>query len=359
MGFVRCTASRYKFGAHVSGAGGISNSVVNAHRIGCNAFAMFLKSPKQWVSKAYSAEEIKRFHDNCEELGYNPRTDVLPHGLYFINLANPDREKAEKAYGAFLDDLQRCEQLGIGLYNFHPGSALKGEYDAQLRQLAMYINRAISETKFVKIVLENMAGHGNIIGSKLEDLRTVIDLVEQKDRVGVCVDTCHTFAAGYDIRSRAAFDSFWDKFRTTLGMQYLASMHINDSKAPLAANADRHELLGQGFLGLEAFRLIARSDFLQNIPIILETPQKEDDGYGEEIKMLEWLEGVDDEAALQQEYKDKCAELQQRGAKSRQEFAAKFEKKKAKAEKATGSRKRAAGQADIVSQMGRKAARKG
>lgn len=326
MSFIRSTTSKFKFGAHVSGAGGISNSVSNANAIGCNSFAMFLKSPRQWVSKPYPEKEISKFKENCEKFNYNPLTDILPHGSYFINLANPDQEKAEKAYGAFIDDLIRCEQLGIGHYNFHPGSSLDGDHQEQLKQLAKYINKAIKETSFVNIVLENMAGHGNLIGSDLHDLQIVIDMVEDKTRVGVCVDTCHTYAAGYDISSQESFDRFWKEFDEIVGMKYLKAIHLNDSKAPFAANADRHELLGQGYLGLAFFNIIAHSEFLQGIPIVLETPQKDDNGYGEEIKLLEWLENLQKQEN-DKEYVEKCATLSKLGEKSRKEFQAKLDKK--------------------------------
>ncbi|CDO92322.1 unnamed protein product [Kluyveromyces dobzhanskii CBS 2104] len=341
MSFVRSTSSKYKFGAHVSGAGGISKSVSNAYAIGCNSFAMFLKSPRQWNSKPYPEPEIAKFAKNCAELSYDPKTDILPHGSYFINLANPDQEKAEKAYDAFLDDLVRCEQLGIGHYNFHPGSSLDGDHESQLKQLAGYINKAITSTKFVNIVLENMAGHGNLIGSSLEDLRSVIDMVEDKSRVGVCVDTCHTYAAGYDISTKETFDKFWKNFDSIIGLQYLKAIHLNDSKAPLAANADRHEILGQGFLGLEVFKIIAHTDFLQGIPIVLETPHKEDAGYGDEIKLLEWLETVEDgKDTEQKEYNEKSSQLNKLGEKSRKEFQTKFDKKKQSSKTPTASKRK-------------------
>ncbi|SCU92353.1 LAFA_0F09758g1_1 [Lachancea sp. 'fantastica'] len=327
--FARCTTSKYKFGAHISTAGGISNSVTNAFNIGCNAFAMFLKSPRRWVSPDYSSEEIEKFKKNCEELGYNPLVDILPHGQYFINLANPELEKAEKSYESFLDDLQRCEQLGIGLYNFHPGSSLKADHEKQLHQLAGYINKAHAATGFVKIVLENMAGTGSLVGSDLADLRKVIDLVDDKSRIGVCVDTCHTFAAGYDISTESAFDAFWADFDKTVGFKYLSAVHLNDSKAPLAANRDLHEKLGEGFLGLTVFKLVAKAEFLQGIPIVLETPQPSDDGYGEEIKLLEWLENYDS-AKDKSEFDEKTESLQSMGAKSRNDQLAKFDKKTAK-----------------------------
>ncbi|QLL30571.1 hypothetical protein HG536_0A03890 [Torulaspora globosa] len=325
--FVRSTTSKYRFGGHVSTAGGISNSVTNAFNIGCNSFAMFLKSPRKWVSPQYTEDEIQKFKDNCKQYGYNPLTDVLPHGQYFINLANPDLEKAEKAYDSLIDDLRRCEQLGVGLYNLHPGSSLKADHQVQLKQLAKYLNKALKETQFVKIVLENMAGTGDLVGSNLEDLRAVIEMIDDKDRIGVCIDTCHAFAAGYDIRTEECFDKFWKLFDETVGLQYLKAIHLNDSKVPLGANRDLHELLGQGFLGLEVFRLIAHSEHLVNIPIILETPQPEPEGYGREIKVLEWLEGKEKD---DKEVISKNEALQKQGSKSRQEHEQKFATKQKK-----------------------------
>lgn len=326
--FVRSTTSKYKFGAHISGAGGISNSVSNAFGIGCNSFAMFLKSPRKWVSPQYTEEEIQKFKDNCKQYNYNPLTDVLPHGQYFINLANPDIEKAEKAYASLIDDLNRCEQLGVGLYNLHPGSSLKADHQVQLKQLANYLNKALKETKFVKIVLENMAGTGSLVGSDLQDLHEVIELIEDKSRIGVCIDTCHTYAAGYDISTKESFEKFWKMFDETIGFKYLSAIHLNDSKAPLGANRDLHELLGEGFLGLEVFRLIAHSDHLVDIPIILETPQPKEEGYGEEIKLLEWLE---DKSEDDKEVIEKNDKLQAKGAKSRKEHEEKFATKQKKA----------------------------
>lgn len=285
------------------------------------------------MSPPISAEEIDKFKLLCEEHGYDPRTDVLPHGSYFINLANPDPEKEEKAFDGFLDDLHRCEQLNIGLYNFHPGSSLDGDHREALERLAKNINRAIKETSFVKIVIENMAGHGNLIGSNLQDIRDVIDIVEDKLRVGVCVDTCHTFAAGYDISTEEKFEAFWKEFDNIVGAEFLSAIHLNDSKAPLGANRDLHQFLGQGFLGLEAFRVVANSPRLHNIPIILETPVGNDDSYyGEEIKLLELLE---DKTIDDTEFVEKKEKLSKLGAKERSEHEKKFETKKAKTAKKT------------------------
>ncbi|KAG7665757.1 APN1 [[Candida] subhashii] len=329
--YERNTSSKFKFGAHVGMSGGISKAVTNAMDIGANSFALFLKSPRRWISPDIKPEEIEKFKQLCDKYGYDPRKDVLPHGSYFINLGNPDPTKEEQAYGSFLDDLKRCESLNIGLYNFHPGSNLDSDHKLALERLAKNINRAIKETKFVKIVIENMAGHGNLIGSNLQDIRDVIDMVEDKSRVGVCLDTCHSFAAGYDISDESKFNKFLSQFDEIVGPEYLSAIHLNDSKAPLGANRDLHQKLGLGFLGLEVFRVIANCERLQNIPIILETPVEDDDSvYGEEIKLLEWLE---DKSIDDKEYITKRDELFKLGAKERDEQLKKYEAKVSKATK--------------------------
>lgn len=345
--YARNRESKFKFGAHVAMAGGISKALTNAMNIGANSFALFLKSPRKWVSPDIKDDEVAKFAELCKEYGYNPRTDILPHGSYFINLANPDAEKEEKAYGSFLDDLKRCEKLNIGLYNFHPGSSLDGDHKEALKRLADNINRAIKDTSFVKIVIENMAGHGNLIGSDLQDIRDVIDMVEDKSRVGVCIDTCHTFAAGYDISDQEKFDEFFKKFEEIIGWEYLSAIHLNDSKAPLGANRDLHQKLGYGFLGLEVFRIIANYPKLANIPIVLETPVGNDDSiYGEEIKLLEWLE---DRKSDDPEYIAKLEELSKLGAKERDEQLKKFETKTSKAAKASNKRQAKGGISDMLS----------
>ncbi|KAG0654391.1 DNA-(apurinic or apyrimidinic site) lyase [Monosporozyma unispora] len=346
MSFVKSVTTKYKFGAHVSTAGGISKSVLNANKLGCQSFAMFLKSPRKWESPPLTDEEIDKFKLNCEKCKYDPLVDILPHGHYFINLCNPDEEKAQKAYSQLIDELHRCEQLGIGHYNLHPGSALKGgSVKLQLKQLAKYLNKAIGETKFVIIVLENMAGKDNIIGNQLEDLRDVIDIIDNKERIGVCVDTCHTFASGYDIQSSLeSFNKFWTQFDEIIGFNYLKSMHINDSKAPRESCQDLHEKLGQGFIGLEPFRWLAHDQRFEKIPLILETPHKDDNGYGEEIELLQWLETIDDPE--NEELKFKVEELQKLGAKTRHEQQAKYDKKQAQ----QGKKRKVVG-GDILSQL--------
>lgn len=347
--FERTINSPFKFGAHVGMAGGVSNAVTNAINLGCNSFALFLKSPRRWESPAITDSEAKKFKDLCHKYNYNPRTDILPHGSYFINMANPDDEKWEKSFDCLLDDLKRCEQLDIGLYNFHPGSSLgldsksikaesKPEIKASpgVRRLAEGLNRAINETNFVRIVVENMAGHGNYVCGNLDDFHDLFQLLDDTSRVGICIDTCHAFAAGYDLGNEEGWSKFWSEFEEKVGFQHLASLHLNDSMAPIGANRDLHQKLGWGFLTLECFRLLANDKRFEGIPLILETPvdAKDDSPYGEEIKLLEWLVGKSNDDP---EFISKSEEFQKLGLKSRNEQAEKFEKKKVAKRKVEGT----------------------
>lgn len=299
----------------------------------CNAFALFLKNQRRWVSPALKPADITAFHEFCKKYNYNPRTEILPHGSYLINLGNPDAAKREQARDAFIDDLRRCEQLGIGLYNLHPGSSLGSDKQETLQRIADGINDAIKETEFVKVVLENMAGHGHIVGSQLEDLAQIIELVQDKARVGVCIDTCHAFAAGFDLRESTKFTAFWADFDRIVGYKYLAAIHLNDSKAPLGSKRDLHQNIGLGFLGLEAFRLIVNKPELEGLPMVLETPEDAKLGHdvrGDEIKLLEWLVGKD---ADDEEVLAKSKALQAKGAKERAEHQKKYNDKLEKEER--------------------------
>lgn len=321
----------FKFGAHVGMSGGVYNAVTNALNIGANSFALFLRSPRRWESPPISTEDANRFKSLCKEHGYDTMKDVLPHGSYFINLANPDEEKNLKSYVTFLDDLKRCEQLGIGLYNFHPGSSLGSDHNTALNKLAENINKAIDETEFVKIVVEIMAGHGNYVCGTLDDIGEMVKKVKNKERIGICIDTCHAFAGGYDLTSEESWMKFWKEFEEKVGIQYLSSLHINDSMAPLGANRDLHQTLGWGFLTLECFRLLVNDDRMKNVPLILETPVGKDESvYGEEIKLLEWLQGKSKD---DQEFIEKSIQLQKLGEKSRSEQAEKIKKRDEKAAK--------------------------
>ncbi|KAG5637637.1 hypothetical protein H0H81_003862 [Sphagnurus paluster] len=237
-------SSAWKVGAHVSAAGGVENAILNAAKIGGNAFALFLKSQRKWTSPPLTAESISSFKARMEQYEY-PSSLVLPHGSYLINLGNIDVAKREKSYECFLDDLKRCEQLGLTLYNFHPGSTVGATTtEKSISLIAECINRAHKETEMVTAVLENMAGAGNVVGGDFAHLAAIIAQVEDKTRVGVCLDTCHMFAAGYDIRKKEDWDATLKKFDDQIGLSYLRGMHLNDSKTPHNSKKDRHESIG-------------------------------------------------------------------------------------------------------------------
>ena len=273
-------------GAHVSASGGVDNAPLNAMAIGAKAFALFTKNQRQWVAKPLETKTIDAFHQNLEKSGILPK-HILPHDSYLINLGHPEVEKLEKSRTAFLDELERCRILGLDRLNFHPGSHLTKipkkdpEYhdkllDAELNCLdviADSLNRAIEATKDsnVKLVIENTAGQGSNLGYKFEHLAHIIDKVEDKSRVGVCIDTCHMFTAGYDIRTRDTYDETWHTFDKIVGKEYLMGMHINDSKPKLGSRVDRHHSLGQGEIGWDAFKFIMNDSRMDDIPLILET----------------------------------------------------------------------------------------
>ncbi|KAG4433126.1 hypothetical protein IFR05_011393 [Cadophora sp. M221] len=329
--------SAMHIGAHVSAAGGVQNSIGNALHIGGNSFALFLKSQRKWTSPPLAPEARDQFKAFCLEHKFDAAKHVLPHGSYLVNLAQPDPEKATQAYNCFLDDLQRCEALGIKLYNFHPGSTGKHPRLEAIARIAAQLNKAHKATSSVITVLENMAGSGNVIGSTWEDLRDIIALVDDKTRVGVCIDTCHTFAAGYDLRSPEAFKKTMDSFSETVGMSYLKALHLNDSKTPLSSNRDLHANIGTGFLGLGAFHNVVNFAPFQDLPMVLETPidKKDADGkavedkgvWATEIKLLESLIGVDPNI---KEFKEEEQRLQDAGAEERKKYQGQVDKKQQK-----------------------------
>jgi deoxyribonuclease-4 len=274
-------------GAHVSAAGGVENSPVNAHNIGATAFALFTKNQRQWVAKPLTEESIKKFKENCAKYGYKPE-QILPHDSYLINLGNPDTEGLQKSRTAFIDEMQRCSQLGLDRLNFHPGSHLKKvSEDECLATISESINIALKEVDGVIAVIENTAGQGTNLGFKFEHLAKIIEGVEVKSRVGVCIDTCHAFAAGYDLSTKEAFTESFNQFDSIVGFSYLKGMHINDSKKGVGSRVDRHESLGVGAIGEGCFRWIAEDSRFDNIPLILETPNT--DIWPQEIeKLKEW-----------------------------------------------------------------------
>ena len=292
------TTKNSKFvGAHTSASGGVFNAVTNAQDIGAKAFALFTKNQRQWVAKDLDTKVIDRFKHNLEVSGILPK-HILPHDSYLINLGHPENEKLQKSRTAFIDELQRCKLLGLDRLNFHPGSHLvkvakkdkenktimEPIEDICLDTIAESINIALDKTDGVSAVIENTAGQGSNLGWKFEHIAHIIDRVEDKSRVGVCIDTCHMFTAGYDIRTKEAYDKTWDEFERVIGFNYLMGMHINDSKPPLGSHVDRHHSLGKGEIGLDTFRFIMNDERMDDIPLILETI--DETIWKEEIELL-------------------------------------------------------------------------
>ena len=258
-------------GAHVSAAGGVQNAPLNARRIGARAFALFTKNQRQWQAKPLTREVVAAFQRNLNEVAIAPE-HVLPHDSYLINLAHPEAAGLAKSRRAFLDEMQRCKQLGLKLLNFHPGATLGKISEARaLKRVAESINIVLAETSEVIAVIENTAGQGSTLGYRFEQLAAIIEGVEDQSRVGVCLDTCHTFVAGYDLRTEAACEATFEEFEQVVGFGYLRGMHLNDSKPSLGARVDRHQSLGKGELGWTVFRYIMGDERFDGIPLILET----------------------------------------------------------------------------------------
>ena len=262
-------------GAHVSAAGGADQAVLRAVDIGATAFALFTKNQRQWKGKPLTDEAIAAFKQACKTHGFGPE-QILPHDSYLINLGHPEAEGLAKSRAAFLDEMQRCEQLGLTLLNFHPGSHLNKISEAEcLARIADSINLALDATQGVTAVIENTAGQGTNLGWRFEHLAEIIDQVEDKSRVGVCIDTCHAFAAGYDLRTRDATQATLDELGKVVGFEYLRGMHLNDAKSAFASRVDRHHSLGKGNIGLDAFSTIMQDERIHGIPMILETIEPE------------------------------------------------------------------------------------
>lgn len=262
-------------GAHVSASGGVENAPVNAHNIGANAFALFTKNQRQWVAAPLTKNSIEKFRENCHRYGFTPM-QILPHDSYLINLGHPEEDGLNKSREAFLDEMQRCEQLGLDRLNFHPGSHLnKIDIDSCLRRISDSINIALEKTKGVTAVIENTAGQGSNLGHTFEQIAQIIHFVEDKSRVGVCIDTCHSFAAGYDLSNEEGFRKAFDHFENIVGFKYLRGMHLNDAKKGLNSRVDRHDSIGAGVLGEQTFKILMKESRFDNMPLILETPNEE------------------------------------------------------------------------------------
>ncbi len=277
------------FGAHVSVAGGLENGPKNGEAIGANAIAIFTKNQRQWSAPALKDAEIDSFKAACAKASLGP-SQILPHDSYLINLGHPEAEGLTKSRDAFILEMQRCQQLGLDRLNFHPGSHLKKiSIEESLDRVAESINIALEASTGVTAVIENTAGQGSNLGFSFYHLARIIAGVEDKSRVGVCIDTCHTFAAGYDLTSTAALDATFAEFDEVVGMEFLRGMHLNDALKPLGSRVDRHAPLGQGHIGITCFEYIAADKRFDNIPLILETPEPE--RWAEEIRMLREFAG--------------------------------------------------------------------
>lgn len=272
------------FGAHVSASGGVENAPRNAHEIGATAFALFTKNQRQWAAPPLSQAQIEAFKEACHKYGYSA-CQILPHDSYLINLGHPEEEGLQKSRNSFFHEMSRCEALGLDRLNFHPGSHLKKiSEEESLDRIAESINMALERTEGVTAVIENTAGQGSNLGYDFAHLRYIIDRVEDKSRVGVCIDTCHAFAAGYDLSTEESCEKVFAEFDQIVGFQYLKGMHLNDAMKPLGSRVDRHSPMGDGVLGIEVFRYIARDNRFDGIPLILETP--DESRWAEEIARL-------------------------------------------------------------------------
>ena len=271
-------------GAHVSASGGVENAPLNAKGIGAKAFALFTKNQKQWYASPLTDKSIEAFKKNCADNGFVPEM-ILPHDSYLINLGHPEEEGLTKSREAFTEEMVRCEQLGLKMLNFHPGSHLNKISPTEcLTRIAESINLALDKTSGVTAVIENTAGQGTNMGFLFEQIAEIIVQVEDQLRVGVCIDTCHTFTSGYDLRNKEVFDQTFSKFDEIIGWKYLRAIHLNDSKKELATRVDRHHSIGQGFLGMEIFEVLMNDPHFDNMPIILETP--DETLWAEEIRLL-------------------------------------------------------------------------
>ena len=278
------------FGAHVSASGGLENAVRNAQAIGATAFALFTKNQRQWSAPPLSAAQIATFKAAMSDAGYTA-AQVLPHDSYLINLGHPDSEGLDKSRAAFFEEMERCEQLGLDRLNLHPGSHLKRiSEEESLNRIAESINMALQRTSNVTAVLENTAGQGSNLGYRFEQLAYIIERVEDKSRVGVCIDTCHAFAAGYDLRTTEACERTFAEFERIIGFEYLRGMHLNDAMRQLESRVDRHSSLGVGEIGTDCFRYIASDARFDNIPLILETPNEA--LWSEEVARLKTFAGL-------------------------------------------------------------------
>lgn len=259
-------------GAHVAAEPELSAAPREAAALGATAFSMFTALESKWRAPDPTPEQCEAFRRACEECGFTP-AQILPHAGFLINLASPDKRKLALSRLAFEDEMRRCHLLGLSMLNFHPGATLKKVPDEEaLDVIAVGINRALAKVPDVKAVIENTAGQGSNLGWDFAQIARIIDGIEDKSRVGVCIDTCHAFAAGYDLATADGYARCWDEFDKLIGREYLSAMHLNDALRPRGSRIDRHASIGQGEIGVECFRRLLADSRTDNIPLILETP---------------------------------------------------------------------------------------
>ncbi|MBO5770809.1 MAG: deoxyribonuclease IV [Spirochaetales bacterium] len=258
-------------GPHVSVAGSVSLSPERAVELGATGFAIFTKNQRQWKAKPMEESEALEFKRNLSKLGIKPEA-VLPHAGYLINPATPDEELREKSLNLFLDEAKRCQLLGLGVINIHPGAYKEGDRMEGIKRSAKMLDDVLDMYPQFKVAVENTVGAGTIIGSSFEELECILEFVKNKDRLGFTLDTAHLFGAGYDIKTdpNGVLDAFFSRF----GKEKLYGMHLNDSKVPLASNKDRHDSIGKGLIGKEAFLEIVKRKEVDGIPLVLETPDE-------------------------------------------------------------------------------------
>lgn len=277
-------------GAHVSASGGVENAPLNAQAIGAKAFALFVKNQRQWTAPPLSDRSIALFIERCQQANIQPK-HILPHDSYLINMGNPSEEARLKSINAFINEMERCNQLGLQLLNFHPGSHLNQISEEEcLDFIAQGVNKALDIVPNVTAVIENVAGQGSNVGYTFEQLNYLISRINDKTRVGVCLDTAHTLASGYEIRTQETYNETLQHFDDVVGIQYLKAIHLNDSKKELGSRVDRHESMGMGVMGMTLFSSLMKDPRMNNIPIILETPLPE--LWSQEISQLYDMPGA-------------------------------------------------------------------
>ncbi len=276
-------------GAHMSIAGGVDKAILRGHEVGCETIQIFTRSPRQWRPRVLDEEEILRFYENKQQTGIDP---VVAHDCYLINLGSPDEELWQKSMGVFLEELGHCQQLGIPYLVIHPGSHVDTGEEAGSRRIAQALDQAREQAggHQVEVLLEITAGQGTNLGHNFEQLAQLLDLVADDSWLGICFDTCHAFAAGYELRTREGYEATFGELDELIGLERLKVIHLNDAKGELGSRLDRHQHIGQGKLGLEPFRLLLNDDRFRDLPMVLETPKGPE--YEEDRENLRVLRGV-------------------------------------------------------------------